>query len=141
MTDQVVRAARLASRDGSNEVTIRLDPPELGKVTVRLVSEDKVLSGQIVVENRQVHDLVQGRMTELRESLSAQGVQVDQIQVTVDGRGASGTQREANQYNLREEGGNARPDDQESSQRGSDRWENTSRQYGSQPDGSFDTTA
>jgi flagellar hook-length control protein FliK len=141
VTDQVVRAARLASRDGSNEVTVRLDPPELGKVTVRLVSEDRVLSGQIVVENRQVHDLVQGRMTELRESLSAQGVQVDQIQVTVDGRGASGTQREANQYNLREEGGNARPDDQESSQRGSDRWENASRQYGSQPDGSFDTTA
>jgi flagellar hook-length control protein FliK len=131
----------MVSRGGASEVTVRLDPPELGEVTVRLTSEDRVLSGQILVENRHVHELVQARLAELRESLVAQGVQVDHIQVSVDGRGASGTHREANQFIFRDGGGNARPDSEGSPQQGSGRWENASRQYRSRPDGRFDTTA
>ena len=131
----------MVSRGGTSQVTVRLDPPDLGEVTVRLVSDNRVLSGEIIVQNRQVHELVQGRIAELRESLSSQGVQVDQIQVSVDGRGAAGTQRDTNPFNFREDAGGDRPDGEQPPDQSSDRWGNPSRGNPGRSDGRFDTTA
>ena len=49
VTSQIVRGARFISREGANQVTLRLDPPELGEVTIRLSSINKTVTGEIRV--------------------------------------------------------------------------------------------
>ena len=97
VTNQLVQATRLISRNGTSEVTIRLRPQELGEVTIRLVSAGETLTGEIAVGNRQVHDIVHGHLNELREALAGQGIQIDRIEVSIDNRGAQGADRDASQ--------------------------------------------
>jgi flagellar hook-length control protein FliK len=95
VTHQIVRAARFLSRDGASEITLRLDPPDLGEVTIRLAAEDRHLSGQIRVENRAIQDIVERNIGELRQALSDRGIDVRQLDVSVDDQGRSASQREA----------------------------------------------
>ncbi|MDA0745090.1 MAG: flagellar hook-length control protein FliK [bacterium] len=141
VSDQIVRGARMLSRNGTTEVTVRLDPPELGSVTIRLQTQNNSLSGEITVENRQVHDVVRGRLADLREALSNQGIQVDRIEVSVDGRGASGPDRDASNSFFRENSQRSTPQDNPERQRRSPQWENQQRQRSAPQEGHVDFTA
>ncbi len=103
VTNQIVRGARFLTREGANQVTLRLDPPELGEITIRLSSVDKVLSGEIRVESRMVQEIVNRNMAELRESLGNQGIQVDNIEVSVESGGRSNVDRDGSAASRREE--------------------------------------
>lgn len=94
VTHQIVRGARFLSRTNLNQITIRLDPPELGEVTVQLASRNQAVTGEIRVENRAVQEIVQRNLAELRESLNGQGIQIDRIEVSVDAGGRSAVDRD-----------------------------------------------
>ncbi len=110
VSDQLVRGVRFLSRDGTSQVTIRLDPPELGQVTIRLVSANQTISGEIAVENRQVHEVVQTHLNDLRQALAEQGIQVDQLDVSVDNRGTSGANRDSSQSSSQDRSSKSDPD-------------------------------
>lgn len=103
VTSQIVRGARFISREGANQVTLRLDPPELGEVTIRLSSINKTVTGEIRVESRMVQEIVNRNMAELRESLGSQGIQVDNIEVSVESGGRSNVDRDGNAAHRREQ--------------------------------------
>jgi flagellar hook-length control protein FliK len=94
VTSQIVRGARFLTREGANQVTLRLDPPELGEVTIRLSSSNNTLSGEIRVESRMVQEIVSRNIGELRESLGNQGIRVDNIEVSVESGGRSSVDRD-----------------------------------------------
>lgn len=102
VTHQIVRGARFLSRTDLNQITIRLDPPELGEVTVQLASRDQAVTGEIRVENRSVQEIVQRNLAELKDALNGQGIQIDRLEVSVDGGGRSTVDREGNGGFLRD---------------------------------------
>ncbi len=103
VTQRIVRGARFLTREGANQVTLRLDPPELGEITIRLSSVDKTLTGEIRVESRMVQEIVNRNMAELRESLGSQGIQIDNIEVSVESGNRSGVDREGSSAFRREQ--------------------------------------
>ena len=102
VTNQIVRGARFLTREGANQVTLRLDPPELGEVTIRLTSSGNSLSGEIRVESRMVQELVSRNIGELRESLGNQGIHVNNIEVSVESGGRSSVDRDGSAPSQRE---------------------------------------
>ena len=119
VSEQIIRSARVLNRDGATQVTMRLDPPELGEVSIRLAStQNGIVSGEIAVESQKVQEIVQRNMGALREALSEQGIQIDQIDVSVDERGGSNlADREAFREALEDRADNSRSDaDQQHSQ-------------------------
>ena len=102
VTNQIVRGARFLTREGANQVTLRLDPPELGEVTIRLTSSGNTLSGEIRVESRMVQELVSRNIGELRESLGNQGIHVNNIEVSVESGGRSSVDRDGSAPSQRE---------------------------------------
>lgn len=102
VTNQIVRGARFLTREGASQVTLRLDPPELGEVTIRLSSVDKALSGEIRVESRMVQEIVSRNLGELRESLGSQGIQLENIDVSVESGNRSGVDRDGGAAHRRE---------------------------------------
>ena len=141
INDQVVRGMRMFSRNGASQVTLRLDPPELGEVTIRLVTENRVLSGEIAVENREAHEVLQRHMVGLREALANQGIQVDRMEVSVDGRGTSGADRESSNPAWQDRSGNGAPDGRPDSQRRPFQQEAWPRRQPVVGDGRVDLTA
>merc|ERR1712202_98584 len=64
---------------GFQRAIIDLEPPSLGRVHIRLLFEDNALSAQIQVRNGMVSEIVRGNLAQLRNVLSEQGIQKEQI--------------------------------------------------------------
>ena len=143
VSEQIIRSARVLNRDGATQVTLRLDPPELGEVSIRLSSiQNGVVSGEIAVESQKVQEIVQRNMGALRESLAEQGIQIDQINVSVEDRGSSLTDREAFREALEDRRDNARSNtDRERPQTQQDMPEETPAQTPDADDGSVNFIA
>lgn len=136
--EQVIRNARVMTREGATQVTMRLDPQELGAVTIRLTSQDQVVSGEIAVESQKVQEIVQRNMGALREALAGQGIQLENIDVSVNDRGAQ-PDRETFRENLEERSGEG--DRQERPRSESDRWEENEGPQRQTDDGQVDFVA
>lgn len=72
-----------ATGPGRFQMTVQLEPPELGQVQLRIQMQQQVVSLHIDVENNTVARLIQSRMSELHDALAAQGVRVDRTDVVV----------------------------------------------------------
>ncbi len=62
-------------------VDIRLDPPELGKMQIKLALNQDQASVQIIVANQAVREIVEQTMPRLREMMQQQGLQLGQASV------------------------------------------------------------
>lgn len=135
--EQVIRSARVMTREGATEVTMRLDPKELGEVSIRLSTHEQVVSGEITVENHKVQEIVQRNLGALREALASQGIQLDQIDVSVNDRGAQ-PDRETFREGLEDR---SREQEQQGQSRSESRWEQAEKQQKQSADGRVDFVA
>ncbi|HVZ81939.1 MAG TPA: flagellar hook-length control protein FliK [bacterium] len=83
LTTQLVQARNVS------RLNFQLVPESLGKVTVQIALVDQSLSARIFVSNPEVREAVQNHLVDLRASLSQAGLQIDQLQVQVQGGGAN----------------------------------------------------
>lgn len=83
LTVQISQARNLS------RLSFQLVPESLGKVTVQMVLVDQSLSARIFVSNPEVRDAVQTHLVDLKASLSQAGLQIDQLQVQVQGGGGN----------------------------------------------------
>lgn len=84
------------------EASIRLDPPELGTLNVRLVVEDSTVSVQFQSAIPQVREMLEAQSDRLRYALAGQGL--DLVNVNVGQDGSSSQQQNSS--------GNSRPTEQ-----------------------------
>jgi hypothetical protein len=85
----VSQAHVTAHTDGRHEFRLRLDPPELGEVQVRLLTADGRLSAEVVVADDSVRRLIEGQLSDLRQRLEAAGTPVSKFDVTTQHGGES----------------------------------------------------
>lgn len=89
MTQKVTWVAR----DGGQTAHIRLDPPELGSLTVKIsVDKDATTQVSFVAATPQARDMIEGQMHRLREMLAQQGMELNQVNVDVSQQDASNSQ-------------------------------------------------
>ncbi|MGS0730652.1 flagellar hook-length control protein FliK, partial [Shewanella sp. 0m-11] len=73
--------------NGVQHAEIRLDPPELGHMMVRIQVQGDTTQVQFQVSQHQTRDLVEQAMPRLREMLAEQGMQLTDGQVSQGGGG------------------------------------------------------
>ena len=97
---------------GETKVEIRLDPAELGKLTIELTrNEDGTLNILLDAENMQTRGLLERHVTGLQEALAERGQQ--NVQITVNQNEESQRQdNNANQRNDFQDGSNGRQSEQ-----------------------------
>jgi flagellar hook-length control protein FliK len=74
-------------KEGQNQVTVRLDPPELGKVTIQLRQEDGQITGSLEFSKAETKSQVQQLLPQVINNLQNSGIAVkklDVIQTSVD---------------------------------------------------------
>ncbi len=79
---QVVHQIRFSVRNGLNQAWVRLEPPSLGTVDVRLTESGGMLQVVLASPNPVVRELLQRGSDGLRRELAASGLQVQRIEVT-----------------------------------------------------------
>lgn len=67
--------------NGISETKIQLHPQELGQIDVKLVANNGQISAQIFTETAIGKELLESQISQLKQSLTVQGYQVDRIEV------------------------------------------------------------
>ncbi|WP_137169278.1 flagellar hook-length control protein FliK [Marinomonas sp. FW-1] len=84
------------ARDGGHTAHIRLDPPELGSLTVKVsVDSDSNTQISFIAATPQARDLLEGQMGRLRDMLAQQGMDLSRADVDVSQQDTSGAQDRA----------------------------------------------
>lgn len=69
--------------DISNEIKITLRPAHLGDVTLRILSENGIITAQFEAQNQRVKEIIESQFNALRDSLAEQGVEISSLNVNV----------------------------------------------------------
>jgi len=103
-TDSIEGAARFlasAGSQGRHQVTMQLDPPELGQLRLVIRMQQQNMSLRVEAQTQSVVKLLESRLGDLREALATQGIRVDRADIVVrspeSGETNGHTQREPGQ--------------------------------------------
>ena len=77
----VVTQAELMLENGTSSAVITLEPPSLGRIKLEIVTERSKVTGKITVDNQDVKQIVENRISELKNSLSQNGLKVESFDV------------------------------------------------------------
>ena len=112
--DQTAMFDRIASTmnmsyTGQQQMRIMLSPPELGALQVQVTQKDGVITAHLEAESGSTQQLLANNLPQLRDSLAQQGLQVDQIDVTVNPQAGQGGQQFGNSQNQQDTQSNDAP--------------------------------
>ncbi len=83
---QVVDKARIGFKaNGASQMTMRLDPPHLGKIDMRVMVKDNSMKAVMVAENPEVKAAIEGNLDQLKQQLANAGMKIDELTVTTAG--------------------------------------------------------
>ena len=89
---------------GNGEMSIRLNPGELGELKIQVRMEDNRLRVEVQAENRMVKDLLMGNLESLKEALSGKNFTMEGFDVSTGGGGFNSPLPEERE-NPRQQGG------------------------------------
>jgi len=81
--DQVVERAKLLVKLNSSEMDIELKPDSLGKLSIKVLLEDGLVTARFITDNHRVKQVLESNLTFLRQNLENQGLKVDRTEVEV----------------------------------------------------------
>ncbi|GGX50749.1 hypothetical protein GCM10007392_17400 [Saccharospirillum salsuginis] len=89
MGRQLGERVLMMARGEIKQASIRLDPPELGMMDIKISVQNDQTQVQIVVQNPQVREALESQSAKLREFLEQQGLSLDNLDVREESRGQS----------------------------------------------------
>jgi hypothetical protein len=81
--NQIVQRAALSHHNGQYEVQLHLKPDFLGHIQMQIVSEGQQVTIKMVAEFPFVKDMLENNMHQLKADLQAQGLDIDELEVSV----------------------------------------------------------
>ena len=90
LADQIVTHARLFATAKGKGVHIRLEPPELGSLEVRLVVESRQVTLRVTAETTAARELIESGWPGLQEGLAGRGLRVERLTIDQGSLGGGG---------------------------------------------------
>lgn len=80
---QIVSQIKITITQSASAMQMELHPESLGHVALSIESKGGVITAQFTAQNEVVKEAIESQIAELRESIEAQGVKVEAVEVTV----------------------------------------------------------
>ena len=84
---QVGQKIQLTQADGTSRIQLQLEPQELGKLTLRLVSQNGQVSLKIFAQSSMTKELVEQNILNLKQNFENQGIKCAEIEVSIGNGG------------------------------------------------------
>ncbi len=81
--NQVVEQAKVIVGQDKSEMVIQLKPDHLGKLELKVVTEQGIVAAKFIAESQQVKEIIETNMQLLKDSLQKQGIIIDSVNVQV----------------------------------------------------------
>ncbi|MHC4913133.1 MAG: flagellar hook-length control protein FliK [Planctomycetota bacterium] len=109
--EQIRESIQSLSNQGDHQITIRLNPPELGSVLIKLIQQTNEITGLLEVSRAQTRYEIEQVLPEVLRNLADSGVQIKRLEVMLEDQSQQQTYKDqslqddwAGQHN-RAEGG------------------------------------
>ena len=105
IVEQVIETIKVTVTADTSEMSIQLNPENLGKVNLSVVAKEGHITAQFVTENEMAKHALEAQIQQLKETLTEQGLKVDKVEVGVSdfsfqqGGQASAEEQKENQRN------------------------------------------
>lgn len=83
VVNQIVDRVKVEIRGNITEMRLNLKPEHLGDVTLKVLTENGIVTAQFVAENQRVKEIIEANFNQLRNTLQQQGINVSQLSVSV----------------------------------------------------------
>ncbi len=83
VVNQVMEQAKVILGQDKSEMVIQLKPDHLGKLELKVVTEQGIVAAKFIAESQQVKEIIETNMQLLKDSLQKQGIAVDGVSVQV----------------------------------------------------------
>ena len=81
--NQVVESAKVVLQEGKSEMTLQLKPENLGRLSVEIVTERGMMVARFEAESQQVKEIIESSLSQLKDALESQGLNVQGFSVSV----------------------------------------------------------
>lgn len=101
--DQISQSVQTSIQQGQREITVHLNPPDLGRVSIKFSEQGKELTGLLEVTNSQTRAEIRQAIPEIIRSLEESGISIKRLEVTLsDSSGKSDLSRQSAQDSSRD---------------------------------------
>lgn len=83
---RILDEIRLNIKTNATSLELQLEPESLGKVNIAVTTKAGVLTAQIAAQNEVAKEAIESQMSTLREAFEAQGLKVEEVEVTLASR-------------------------------------------------------
>lgn len=97
--NQVIEKASVLMTSEKSEMTMELKPDSLGRISLKIATENGIITAKFIAESQQVKQVLESNMELLKNSLERQGMNVEGFSVSV----RQDSQQQDRQFNLRQE--------------------------------------
>lgn len=91
--NQIINKVSLRSNGSHSEIKIRLDPPSLGTIRMNVTTAGDSVRMVVIAESHAVKQIIENNLSQLRDSMQAQGLKVESFTVLVGGNEGQGGQQ------------------------------------------------
>ena len=95
---QIMEKLKVSVKPDLSEVKILLRPEQLGEVSLKIATQNGIITAQFIAESQKVKEIIESNFNQLRDMLSEQGVDVGALEVNV-----SNSDEEKSTYNMFEQ--------------------------------------
>ena len=101
--DQIFQSVQTSIQQGQREITVHLNPPDLGRVSIKFSEQGKELTGLLETANPQTRAEIRQAIPEIIRSLEESGISIKRLDVTLsDSSGRSDLSRQSAQDSSRD---------------------------------------
>ncbi len=86
IVSQVINRAKVVVGLDKSEMVIDLKPDHLGKLSLKIVTEQGIIAAKFMAESQQVKEVLESNMQLLKDSLQKQGISIEGVSVQVADR-------------------------------------------------------
>jgi flagellar hook-length control protein FliK len=82
--NQIIDRVKVEIKPGMTEIKLTLRPENLGDVTMKIATENGIVTAHFIAENQRVKEIIESNFNQLKNVLSEQGINISQLSVSVN---------------------------------------------------------
>ena len=100
ISEQIIEKVGFNIKNGKKEITIKLKPESLGRISMKISTDNQQVMVKVIAEHSHVKELIENNLNQLKTALNEHGLEVDKFDVSLaKDSGQSFDEYESNLFN------------------------------------------
>lgn len=81
--EDIIKDVKFMQQNNMKEMTVKINPKELGELLIRLTMEDGIMKANIKAQNKETYSILNNNYNELNSKLSEEGIKIQKFTIDI----------------------------------------------------------